>query len=48
MTAALVADARSRGVETVLLSAGDEDVARLCARLGFRSVATALIAEPGD
>ncbi|GAA2346313.1 hypothetical protein Scani_37560 [Streptomyces caniferus] len=48
MTAALVADARSRGVETVLLSAGDEDVARLYARLGFRSVATALIAEPGD
>ncbi|WP_308686579.1 GNAT family N-acetyltransferase [Streptomyces caniferus] len=48
VTAALVADARSRGVETVLLSAGDEDVARLYARLGFRSVATALIAEPGD
>lgn len=46
VTAALVADARSRGVETVFLSAGDDDVARIYARLGFRSVATALIAEP--
>ncbi|MFJ9469131.1 GNAT family N-acetyltransferase [Streptomyces caniferus] len=46
VTAALVADVRSRGVETVFLSAGDEDVARLSAWLGFRSVATALIAEP--
>ncbi|WKK27737.1 GNAT family N-acetyltransferase [Streptomyces olivoreticuli] len=46
VTAVLVADARSRGVETVFLSAGDEDVARIYARLGFRRVATALIAEP--
>ncbi|WP_406068375.1 GNAT family N-acetyltransferase [Streptomyces sp. NBC_01020] len=46
VTAALVADARSRGAETVFLSAGDDDVARLYARLGFRRVATALIAEP--
>ncbi len=46
VTAMLVADARSRGVETVFLSAGDEDVARIYARLGFRQVATALIAEP--
>ncbi|MBT2504413.1 GNAT family N-acetyltransferase [Streptomyces sp. ISL-98] len=46
VTAALVADARSRGVETVFLSAGDEDVARIYGRLGFRRVATALIAEP--
>jgi len=46
VTAALVADARSRGVETVFLSAGDEDVARIYARLGFRHVGTALIAEP--
>jgi len=46
LTATLVADARSRGVRTVFLSAGDEDVARVYARLGFRQVGTALIAEP--
>ncbi|MFJ9521184.1 GNAT family N-acetyltransferase [Kitasatospora sp. NPDC101801] len=46
VTAALVADARARGVETVFLSAGDDDVARIYARLGFRPVGTALIAEP--
>jgi GNAT superfamily N-acetyltransferase len=46
VTATLVADARSRGVGTVFLSAGDEDVARIYARLGFRRVGTALIAEP--
>ncbi|MEV0040265.1 GNAT family N-acetyltransferase [Streptomyces sp. NPDC050804] len=48
VTAALVADARSRGVETVFLSAGDDDVARIYARLGFRRIATALIAEPAE
>jgi ribosomal protein S18 acetylase RimI-like enzyme len=48
VTAALVADARSRGVETVFLSAGDDDVARIYSRLGFRRVATALIAEPAE
>lgn len=46
VTAALVADARARGVETVFLSAGDDDVARMYARIGFRRVGTALIAEP--
>ncbi|WP_411105427.1 GNAT family N-acetyltransferase [Streptomyces sp. cmx-4-9] len=46
VTAALVAQARARGVRTVFLSAGDEDVARVYARAGFRRVATALIAEP--
>ncbi|MGW7577027.1 GNAT family N-acetyltransferase [Streptomyces sp. NPDC054765] len=46
VTAALVADARSRGVETLFLSAGDDDVARIYARLGFHAVATALVAEP--
>ncbi|WP_405887740.1 GNAT family N-acetyltransferase [Streptomyces sp. NBC_01136] len=45
VTAALVSDARERGVDTVFLSAGDEDVARMYGRLGFRTVATALIAE---
>jgi ribosomal protein S18 acetylase RimI-like enzyme len=48
VTAALVADARSRGIRTIFLSAGDDDVARLYARLGFRTVATALIAEPAE
>lgn len=46
VTAALVADARARGVETVFLSATDASVARLYGRLGFRTVGTALIAEP--
>ncbi|MFD5424423.1 GNAT family N-acetyltransferase [Streptomyces sp. NPDC127084] len=46
VTAALVADARARGVSTVFLSAADGDVARIYARAGFRRVATALIAEP--
>ncbi|MFB7664236.1 GNAT family N-acetyltransferase [Kitasatospora sp. NPDC056138] len=46
VTAALVADARALGTRTVFLSAGDEDVARVYARLGFRPVGTALIAEP--
>ncbi|HEY1484495.1 MAG TPA: GNAT family N-acetyltransferase [Micromonosporaceae bacterium] len=45
VTAALVADALGRGVETVFLSAGDEDVARIYGSLGFRRVGTALIAE---
>ncbi|MEE1751844.1 GNAT family N-acetyltransferase [Streptomyces sp. SP18CS02] len=48
VTAALVADARARGVETLFLSAGDEDVARVYARIGFRPVGTALIAEPAE
>ncbi|MCZ2524516.1 GNAT family N-acetyltransferase [Streptomyces sp. HB2AG] len=48
VTAALAADARSRGAGTVFLSAGDDDVARIYARLGFRRVATALIAEPAE
>ncbi|MEU4270960.1 GNAT family N-acetyltransferase [Streptomyces sp. NPDC026092] len=48
VTAALVADARARGVETVFLSATDESVARLYGRLGFRTAGTALIAEPAS
>ncbi|MFB7090564.1 GNAT family N-acetyltransferase [Streptomyces sp. NPDC056296] len=48
VTAALVADARSRGAATVFLSAGDNDVAQIYARLGFRTVGTALIAEPAE
>lgn len=46
VTAALVAEALERGARTVFLSAGDEDVARVYERIGFRRVATALIAEP--
>ncbi|MEW2415162.1 GNAT family N-acetyltransferase [Streptomyces sp. NPDC046866] len=46
VTSALVADALARGARTVFLSAGDEAVARIYARAGFRTVATALIAEP--
>ncbi|MFG2114782.1 GNAT family N-acetyltransferase [Streptomyces sp. NPDC048718] len=45
VTAALVEDARARGAETIFLSATDASVARLYARLGFRTIATALIAE---
>ncbi|MFJ8042530.1 GNAT family N-acetyltransferase [Kitasatospora sp. NPDC096147] len=44
VTAALVTDARARGVRTVFLSAGDDDVARIYGRVGFRTVGTALIA----
>ncbi|MFD7665621.1 GNAT family N-acetyltransferase [Streptomyces sp. NPDC059788] len=47
VTAALVADARERGVRTVFLSANNDDVARIYERLGFRRIGVALIAEPG-
>ena len=46
VTAALVEDARRRGAETVFLSAGDEEIARLYASLGFERIGTACIAEP--
>ncbi|MFB7128888.1 MULTISPECIES: GNAT family N-acetyltransferase [Streptomycetaceae] len=46
VTAALVEHARANGVRTVFLSAADEDVARIYRRAGFRTFATALIAEP--
>lgn len=46
VSAHLVDDARDRGIETIFLSAGDHDVARIYARLGFRPIATALVAEP--
>jgi N-acetylglutamate synthase-like GNAT family acetyltransferase len=45
VTGALVQDARERGVETIFLSAGSEEIARVYARLGFRRVGTACIAE---
>jgi ribosomal protein S18 acetylase RimI-like enzyme len=46
VTAVLATDALRRGVGTVFLSASDEDVARIYARLGFRRIGTAMIAEP--
>jgi predicted GNAT family acetyltransferase len=46
VTALLVADARRRGVETVFLTAGDEEIARVYGRLGFERVGTSCIAEP--
>jgi ribosomal protein S18 acetylase RimI-like enzyme len=41
ITAALVAHALAQGIETVFLSAADDDVARVYERLGFRRAATA-------
>jgi ribosomal protein S18 acetylase RimI-like enzyme len=46
VTSLLVADAYARGVKTVFLSAGSDDVARVYARLGYRRVGTAGAAEP--
>lgn len=46
VTAHLVADAVSRGVSTIFLSAGSVDVARMYARVGFERVGTCCIAEP--
>jgi ribosomal protein S18 acetylase RimI-like enzyme len=46
VTALLAADARDRGVEIIFLSASDEAVARIYARIGFREIGTAMIAEP--
>ncbi|WP_028064394.1 GNAT family N-acetyltransferase [Solirubrobacter soli] len=43
LTGALVEDAIARGVETVFLSAGSEDIARVYGRLGFKRVGTACI-----
>jgi len=45
VTALLAADARDRGVQTIFLSASDGAVARIYARIGFREIGTAMIAE---
>ena len=45
VTAALVSDARGRGVDLVFLSASDDAVARVYQRVGFRLVGTACVAE---
>jgi GNAT superfamily N-acetyltransferase len=53
VTSALVEDARARGIELVLLSAGDEAIAHVYARLGFRTVGAVgsagddAVADPG-
>ncbi|QKW24655.1 GNAT family N-acetyltransferase [Kitasatospora sp. NA04385] len=46
VTSHLVEDARAAGVRTVFLSASDAAVARIYESVGFRRIATALIAEP--
>ncbi|MFE1322304.1 GNAT family N-acetyltransferase [Kitasatospora phosalacinea] len=46
VTSHLVEHARTAGVRTVFLSASDADVARIYESVGFRRIATALIAEP--
>ena len=48
VTHALAAHALARERPTVFLSAADSDAARLYARLGFREIGTAVIAEPPD
>ena len=48
ITALLAADALAQGADVVFLSATDEAVARIYERLGFRQVATAMIADPPD
>jgi len=46
VTEVLVRDARERGIGTVFLSAGDDEIARVYARAGARRVATGGAAEP--
>jgi ribosomal protein S18 acetylase RimI-like enzyme len=46
VTALLALNALDRGVQTVFLSASDDAVARIYARIGFREIGTAMIAEP--
>jgi ribosomal protein S18 acetylase RimI-like enzyme len=48
VTALLARDALERGVDTVFLSASNDAVARIYARIGFREIGVAMIAEPGD
>ncbi|WP_306215522.1 GNAT family N-acetyltransferase [Actinoplanes sp. RD1] len=48
LTAALARKALDEGDDVVFLSAGDEDVARLYSRLGFRRVGTACIGTPAS
>jgi ribosomal protein S18 acetylase RimI-like enzyme len=47
LTASLARQALTDGVHLIFLSAGDDDVARLYTKVGFRRIGTACIAEPG-
>jgi hypothetical protein len=47
-TQLLVNDPRRCGITLIFLSAGDDDVARIDERVGFRRIATACIAEPAS
>lgn len=46
LTATLAREALKDGVHLIFLSAGDDDVARLYSKVGFRRIGTACIAEP--
>ena len=46
LTTHLVDDARAHRLETIFLSAGDETIARVYERIGFRTVGTACLGEP--
>ncbi len=46
LTSFLVQDALARGIETIFLTAGDEEIAGVYARTGFERVGTACAAEP--
>ncbi|GAB1690516.1 GNAT family N-acetyltransferase [Krasilnikovia sp. M28-CT-15] len=46
LTASLAREALQAGADLVFLSAGDDDVARLYSKIGFRRIGTACIAEP--
>jgi ribosomal protein S18 acetylase RimI-like enzyme len=48
LTALLTRDARARGVGTVFLSAGSDEIARVYERAGFERIGTACIAGPQD
>jgi ribosomal protein S18 acetylase RimI-like enzyme len=48
LTSMLVEDAFARGVEDVFLSAGDDTIARVYARMGFTVIGTAGAAEPRE
>ena len=48
LTATLARDALHHGIHLIFLSAGDDDVARLYSRVGFRRIGTACIAEPAS
>jgi ribosomal protein S18 acetylase RimI-like enzyme len=45
LTRCLVQDAQARGIRTIFLSANDHDAARIYARVGFVTIATACIAD---